>query len=268
MNSAHTASPGMSPRAFSNCTNTSGLNSYDFLTSELGVPELENTRPLSILDLACGDGHLIHSIRKILKNEFNIIGIDMAESELSVARTIHRGGNIEFRNEKAQKLSLASNSIDAVLCHMAFMLMLPVEPVISEIHRILKVGGIFCAVVTDKKNSAAAFKLAQKITAEYLHRQFPNMSKPLTGDPRTESEDGIRTLLKNFRNIRFSPDQFGRKTNPEGVWDMIKEMYLVTLLPKPSQSELRSLIISNFKENFGSEEIHFQFPMMRFTALR
>ncbi len=75
-------------------------------------------------------------------------------------RGLVKGDSVVLVLAEAQKIPLGDASADAVLCHMALMLMLPIEPVIGEIHRVLAPGGIFAAVSGTPKRRAGLCRTA------------------------------------------------------------------------------------------------------------
>ncbi|WP_302674752.1 class I SAM-dependent methyltransferase [Trinickia violacea] len=109
--------------------------------------------------------------------------------------------NIRLINERAQKLSLETGSVDYVLSHMALMLMDDIEQVMREIRRVLRRGGRFVAII------GRAFLLGE------VGEAFLNVFRPIAkaylthlrfGDSRTRCEAGWRELLQHgFANVTF-----------------------------------------------------------------
>jgi SAM-dependent methyltransferase len=76
---------------------------------------------------------------------------------------------------------------------MALMLMDPVEEVVREIDRVLKPGGVFCAVVGVGDLEVGAYADFMAVLREALARR---PRPPLVlGDPRTQSSEGLRDLF-------------------------------------------------------------------------
>src|SRR5437016_3335706 len=80
---AHSIAPSMTPHAFANYKSKDGISSYEFLAK--AVTDIEGPGP-TILDLACGDGYLIQFVLPKIGDEGSVIGIDMSEAELAVAK--------------------------------------------------------------------------------------------------------------------------------------------------------------------------------------
>ena len=99
----------------------------------------------AVADLGCGTG-----LSTFVWIDFArmIVGIDLNEELLTLARSkqAYRKSysRIEFVNCSAQHTGLPPESIDIATCSQAFHFMEP-ESTLTEIDRILKPGGVFCA---------------------------------------------------------------------------------------------------------------------------
>jgi ubiquinone/menaquinone biosynthesis C-methylase UbiE len=147
---------------------------------------------LDVVDLACGDGALLERLHRRQQPALRLTGIDMSPDELAAARRRLPNG-VEFREERAQQLTLADRSVDVVLCHLAFMLMRPIEPVVAEIARVLRPGGFFASVGRGDMVRGDALEAFQAIALEELERE--RVKLPSIGDPRSFTAEGMRTLF-------------------------------------------------------------------------
>lgn len=77
----HKKHPGCTPASFSNGKTRNLQTSYDVVASLL-----PNNGNAVVLDLACGDGVLLHQISKSGLKQQNLIGVDMSSGELEAAR--------------------------------------------------------------------------------------------------------------------------------------------------------------------------------------
>ncbi|HTQ80150.1 MAG TPA: class I SAM-dependent methyltransferase [Thermoanaerobaculia bacterium] len=168
-----------------------GLSSYELLAQS--VQPSPAGEPVTVVDLACGDGYLLELLRDRGPRDARLIGIDMSAEELAAARQRLGPGEAELLLERAQRLPLPDNSVDYLLCHMALMLMDPVEEVVREIDRVLKPGGRFSAVLGGDSPEGSAYAAFSQVLREMVtRRQAPPLS---LGDPRTLSASGLRTLF-------------------------------------------------------------------------
>ncbi len=114
-----------------------------------------------ILDVGTGRGWFVRLLKENLKNYDEIIGIDIRENVLEIAREKFGAENIKFGNMDATKLEFADNSIDTVsisntLHHLPVDLL---EKILIEMKRVLKPKGhfiiqeMFCDNQSEKQQS-------------------------------------------------------------------------------------------------------------------
>lgn len=258
---AHRASRSMTPQAFEKHKTNDGINSYQFLANQLR--DLEAT-PKRVLDLACGDGHLAPYIQKSAGNSVEIVGVDMSESELEVARRKQLGPRVAFKCETADSISEPDSSFDAILCHMAFMLMNPIDPVVKEIHRTLKPSGLFAAIIGSGKLKDDFYANFRSLLDDFIKEKYPSFGKVVTGDPQVRSNKQIFKVfeshgLKDMTSIDFD---LPIKDNPEGIWDFFKDTYLVSSFPEVDRAELGERVLSAARREQDEDgQVHFTFPM-------
>jgi SAM-dependent methyltransferase len=152
-------------------------------------------QPLTVLDLACGDGLLLDLLAKRNQPNLHLVGVDMSPEELNLAqqRLASSSDSIDLRLERAQHLSLENESVDYVLCHLAFMLMDPVEAVVNEIHRVLKPGGVFAAIVNGDFIHGDAWEEFVMAARDVIAQEG---SKAVAiGDARVHSVEGLSSLF-------------------------------------------------------------------------
>lgn len=137
----HRSHAGATSKFFGPARTPEGGDSYDRLAAL--VPEGDEA---VVLDLGCGDGLLLERIRLRRGSCATRIGLDMSADELAVAAR-RLGPDVLLLNERAQAISLPPASVDVALSHMALMLMGDPASVIAEIHRVLRPGGVFSAIV-------------------------------------------------------------------------------------------------------------------------
>ncbi len=113
-------------------------------------PALEG---IKVLDLGCGTGRDVYLASKLVGEKGEVIGIDMTDEQLAVARKhldsqMKRFGfktrNVDFRKGYIEDLKTAGindNSIDLVISNCVINLSPDKEKVFSEIFRVLKPGG-------------------------------------------------------------------------------------------------------------------------------
>jgi SAM-dependent methyltransferase len=143
----HDRLPGGSSRAFAGMPVTDDTGSAHADSYAAVVQRLQDgaTPPGPVLDLCCGDGHLLALLRATGRP---VMGVDASTGELAAARarlgddvTLHHAAGVTLHHARAQSLPLADASLAAVTCHMALMLLDDIDTVLAELRRVLQPGG-------------------------------------------------------------------------------------------------------------------------------
>ena len=107
----------------------------------------------TVLDLGCGTGRDVYLASKLVGPTGRVIGVDMTEQQLEVARrhvdaqTARFGlpaPNVEFHHghiERLDEIGIADNSVDVVISNCVINLAPDKRRVFAEILRVLKGGG-------------------------------------------------------------------------------------------------------------------------------
>lgn len=223
-------------------------SSYECLANE--IPE--SGRVHTILDIACGDGYLLSLFAARRQSNITLVGVDISQGELDAA--CRRLGNIAtLRQCRAQSLSLATASIDYVVCHMALMLMNEAEVVLAETHRVMRKGGVFAALVGKRPPPSAVFDAYLALLS-----QFPRKEEGLGGmrfgDPRLRTRDGITQLFsKSFKNIVVQDVLAQRRYTPEELCKWLENTYDFHMLDARSQKDFNSKFIVAIEGECGSD---------------
>ena len=268
--SAHRAMPNMTPIVFADYRTAEGLNSYEVLAQVLDSREGKN---LAVLDLACGDGFLAGVCLNRLGPGSTWLGVDMADSEIERARRKWTDPRAQFACEKAQKLAIASESLDFVLCHLAFMLMLPVGPVVAEIQRVLKPGGIFAAVLVGPRTPDTLVGEFYQLVGKFLKEEYPNIAGVKTGDERVKSPEGLLQLFspeKGFSGeVAVVDFELCVNSTLDGVWEFFKDTYLIGMLPEEGKAKLRGEINRLLEGKCDREgRVALKYPMRKIQVER
>lgn len=111
---------------------------YPWISSRLAARY--PNRKIQILDLGCGAGFLAN---ELARDGYQVVGLDLSESSLAVARSHDLTGTVDYRYGDAYRLEFDNGSFDAV-CAMDFLEHVErPEMVVREAARVLKLGGSF-----------------------------------------------------------------------------------------------------------------------------
>lgn len=205
----------------------------------------ENTaidNPLCIVDLACGDGHLLSLLSAATANTRRapkLIGIDMSEGELALART-QLPDCVTLLHERAQTLSLMDGSADVVLSHMSLMLIDDIDNVIREIRRVLVPGGRFATVVGRVFLTGEVGARLKSLIVTFINDQANNLP---FGDQRTRTEDGWRALLDGaFENVTVEDFDVPFRASPQALYESMLETYTVDRFPEAEKLRFRDAL--------------------------
>jgi len=130
-----------------------GEGGKDF-NRELVAPSAERLLALrpdeTVLEIACGAGlfarQMAQAGARVVASDFSAVFLERAKS-----RSVGFADRIEFHRldatDEKQLLALGARRFDAAVCNMALMDMPAVEPLLSALSRLLKVGGRFVFTV-------------------------------------------------------------------------------------------------------------------------
>ncbi|MGF6116496.1 ubiquinone/menaquinone biosynthesis C-methylase UbiE [Janthinobacterium lividum] len=214
----------------------SWASSYDVLTSL--VPAVDT--PLSVLDLACGDGHLLGLLAARRQRRLQLLGVDMSQAELAAARAA-LPPSVHLLQGRGQALDLPSASVDYLVSHMALMLMDDIEQVMREIRRVLRPSGQFAAIVGRTFLLGEVNDVFMRVFKPVASTELP----PLRfGDRRTGSEAGWRELLDaGFADVEFDDIDVPWTPTPGELWTALLDTYDIDRLDDGARQRLRDAFL-------------------------
>lgn len=99
-----------------------------------------NSNNLSLLDIGCGGGFLSNKMSEI---GMNVIGIDISEESLKIARQFDLTKKATYLNANAYQLPFSDSTFDVITCMDFLEHVESPQQVIKEAHRVLKPNGLF-----------------------------------------------------------------------------------------------------------------------------
>ncbi len=249
---AHRVAPGRTPEFFLRGEVLDGTDSYELVA---GALRFHQGPVRAVLDLGCGDGHLIDRLLRRLGPQTRVLGVDMSEAELAIARRRLAGhANVELLCERAQHLSLPSRSVDVVLCHAALMVMRPLVPALAEVARVLEHGGLFAAMTASPRApEGITAELSAVIQRFFRERHAGMVVAPARGAEVTQRE-GLQRLFSGFASLEICDEHHLRQRYPvEDVWLHWRDAYLVSLLDEPSKARLSERLVDFAAAHAGGD---------------
>lgn len=181
---------------------------------------------LTVLDLGCGAGRDVYVLSKLVGEHGRVIGVDMTEEQLAVARRheeYHREAfgyvqsNVCFLHgyiERLSELELADASVDVIVSNCVLNLAPDKAAVLKEAWRVLKPGGefYFSDVYTDRRVpgqlAADPVLYGECLSGALYWNDFLNLSRAHGfADPRLIDDRGITVgnaeLAARTGSIRF-----------------------------------------------------------------
>ncbi|MFT5685728.1 MAG: SAM-dependent methyltransferase [Myxococcota bacterium] len=231
----HAAHPGATPTALAHWQiDDTGRSSYDLLTDFLVAEAADEV----VVDLACGDGLLAEKIIAAEGGPLAVIGVDASPEELKKAKKRLRKRAV-LHHGLADCLPIPSAEIAGVSCHMALMLMQPIEEVIAEIARILIPGGVLGAVVGAPTSVEPAMQTFIDLLNALPEDQRP--PRPALGDPRTRSVEGLQALLApHFSRVEITEHTLWTEGDAAALWGSLSLTYDAFALTEAGREALES----------------------------
>lgn len=132
-----------------------------------------------VLDVGCGDGHYD---RQIARSGAHVVGIDIHETRLAIARAFNETPLTEYLHMDAEEMAFPDASFDKAISFCVIEHFHRDEQVLSHIHRVLKPGGTLVLSadslsnpgITQEERSAHQRRYAVNnfYTAEVLERKL------------------------------------------------------------------------------------------------
>lgn len=121
----------------------------DFL--DLIARRLELTRARDVLDVGCGAGHWGRALLPHLHEDARLVGADVEESFLELARKAGDPRRTEYVVGRAEKLPFPDASFDLVTCQLVLIHVRDPAVALREMKRVLRPGGVLLAAEPDNR---------------------------------------------------------------------------------------------------------------------
>lgn len=240
-------------------------SSYERLLEGLTEKEKDFS---SILDVACGDGPLLEVAISKLSALKNIVGVDMSEEELNLARSCLQDSRVKLMNCMAQKIELPDSSLQIITCHMAIFLFDPLEHVLLEVKRLLLPEGIFLFNLVASEYMDADLKSCLQIFHEILNREFPDFKGFQWGDARLNDLESLRDLIEiHFKD--FHRDIYGVIVEGSNSIDTAEKFLNFFYFAQALSSQAKNEVVMKWSTFFSKNNIsQLVFPLARVKTVK
>ena len=150
-------------------------------TSDYLIRETRISKGHHILDIGSGTGFPAIPAAQAVGPSGSIIGIDVSEGMLEVARRKAKKlgvKNISFRQTEGDSLGFDDNHFDAVISRYCLMFLPNLDQTLREIVRVLKPGGTVAVLVWAAKEKNPYITLAANVLKNYIEIPPPDPSLP------------------------------------------------------------------------------------------
>lgn len=188
----------------------------DALVTAVNPPKA--ARPFALLDLAGGTGDVAFRVASAGGSGVRVIVCDINAEMLDVGRerAIERGLDdvVSFEQGNAEELPYADRSFDCVTIAFGIRNVPRIERALSEIHRVLKIGGRFLCL----EFSSVDMPGLDRLYDLYSFQVIPRVGQAVTGDREAYQYlvESIRkfpkpkvfaSMIENagFRRVSFTP---------------------------------------------------------------
>jgi ubiquinone/menaquinone biosynthesis C-methylase UbiE len=134
-----------------------------------------------VLDLGCGTGYPALLAAQAVGGNGRVLGLDLAEGMLAVARRKARAlglSNVEFLAGDVTRLSSEPATYDGVISRFCLMFLPDISKAASEIARVLKPGGYLAAAVWSAPEKNPFISLPMNVLKTYLTLPPPDPEQP------------------------------------------------------------------------------------------
>ena len=168
-----------------------------FLDAEINYSLSKISSQDRVLDLGCGYGRIAE---RIIGNAKEIVGIDISEENIDLAKRLYKSEGLSFLVMNAQELKFENNHFDVTLCLQNGISAFKIEPtrLIKEALRVTRQGGLVLVSTYSEKIWKERLEWFEKQSEEGL---IGEIDYNLTREGKIVCKD-------NFTAITFSREEF------------------------------------------------------------
>lgn len=216
-----------------------------------------------VLDLATGTGEPALTIARVVGNSGRVVGTDVSEGMIHVARENAQNAgleNITFAACDAERLPFEDASFDAVTSRMGVMFFIDVARVLAEVHRVLRPGGRAAFAAWGPWSETTMFSACLE---PFARRATPPDPPPGAPHPQRFATPGtLSQALRaaGFKDVAEETRVFSTPWAgpPEEQWsafcDLVSPPY-VDDMPEPEKSHATAEAMTTLRSLYDGEAV-------------
>ncbi len=205
---------------------------------------------MRVLDIAAGTGDQTVLAARVVGPSGAVLATDISASMLEAAAQAARDAgldNVMTHVADASTLDLASDSFDAAICRFGLMFMPDLAAALAHVHRTLKSGARFAALVWSAEDKNPYIGLQLKLVREMgrMPSPPPSLARTVSLSAPDQLDQALRSA--GFADVDVSPIDTPR--NFESVEDAITAMRQTS----PAQGELSRMMTDAERQHYAAE---------------
>ncbi|MDH5545746.1 MAG: class I SAM-dependent methyltransferase [Gammaproteobacteria bacterium] len=177
-----------------------------------------------VLDVATGTGEPALMLARRTRGNADIVGVDASEGMIAAARAKvekENLSNVQFDVMPAEKLSFDNHSFHRIMCRFGVMLFDNPARGLSEMSRVLKVGGRLVVVVWSQADRMPSMRWSYEAFKDRLpeEKHPPLVRGTSLGDPdvleKLLQDSGLHSVRVMTKQFNYSFDSF------ESYWELV-----------------------------------------------
>jgi SAM-dependent methyltransferase len=166
----------------------------------------------TVLDIGCGPGYLTEMMADAVTETGSVLGIDISEDLLHVARRRNSRGWQTYRAGDAMALDVPNECADVAISMQVLEYLPDIDRAIGEISRVLKSTGRALIVATDWDgvvwHSAAPERMRRVLRAWEEHCADPRLPRTLVPRLKAAGLHPVAVLGHPLINLRLGEDTY------------------------------------------------------------
>lgn len=187
------------------------------------VGRLQLAHGSRVLDVCCGSGASAIPAAKIVGPGGSVVGVDLAENLLELARAKAKQlglENTEFQSGDMTNLAFETETFDAVICVFGIFFVPDMDVALHELKRVLKTGGTLAITTWGPR----LFEPVNTVFWNSVREVRPDLHKSFNPWDRISAPDDLRSLLNaaGFTQSEVVAESGSQPLNsPDDWWAMV-----------------------------------------------